>query len=985
MKRMALSILSLFLPVWAFASSSSGGAPLSLAPPASDVSVIFLGNIFGIVDGVLHGSGSQIMGNMFGVFNSAVLALGGIIIMYTLLVSTMNTAQEGQMLGQKWSSIWVPLRATLGLSLLIPKTSGYCLMQIFVMWVIVQGVGAADKVWSAALSYLNRGGVIIAAQMTPSTSLASGNGAVATGAAVILQGQVCMYGLQTVLQSALQTYLTAAQGSSPSGPCAPSTSGIVGPMSQFCAAGQVPDFLATVNPVTVQNANPNSTATYSVPMPNFPVGSAFASLNGICGTIKWNPFSQSQLNSVTSKISNVSSSEIQTAQLSRAIAIQQMFTDLSTVAQLMVNNNPGIVPSNNNNGQTTPYSSVAVQQFGVPYMGATGGPCTGPGPKCTAWGQDTTNAAASNSAPLFTGTEFQGAISDYNGIMLPTLNLVQQAQSNTNANNQRAFIQQADAQGWMLAGSYFFNLSMLNASAINNSNLTDTNTGLDSSSIDVSSLLTPLSSPGCNGTFPSLCTWLSKYPSGLSAMQSLTMLIDNYNPAAATPAIILSVIPSASSTPVLGNGSATTVGFINNSVLITLPGQPGMTPPAFAMKFNFNVNIGQFKLQTQTFPCGGFMCLGSLLGNLFYNVIIVNLFNLFLSILGPVINVIIQSFLAAPLVAIAQIFQQSVAIIQQPSVNPIIALANMGVNYINLANELWILLIGLSGNPLTVIVLPLIGLIMPLLMAWLGVMVAIGFVTAYYIPFLPYMIFTFGSIAWIMAVIEAMVAAPIVALGVTHPEGHDAFGKGEQAIMILMNVFLRPSMMVIGFIAAISLSYVSVWVINAGFANASAFIQGTATGTQWNYSMTQSQNVYKDTAQNPTSSQIAAAQANNFSSMNTGYSGWAGIYGFFFSVIVYTTMYVTVVQKSYTLITYLPDKVLRWVGGQAESIGEQSTQWAEESKKQVETAGKATFDKSQAMDNQMAGKVEEKLAGLKEKLSGGKGSDVGGGESTPGE
>ena len=201
----------------------------------------------------------------------------------------------------------------------------------------------------------------------------------------------------------------------------------------------------------------------------------------------------------------------------------------------------------------------------------------------------------------------------------------------------------------------------------------------------------------------------------------------------------------------------------------------------------------------------------------------------------------------------------------------------MGVNYINFANELWILTIGLSANPFMWVIFPVLALILPLLMSWLGIMVAIGFITAYYIPFLPYMIFTFASIAWLMAVIEAMVAAPIVALGVTHPEGHDAFGKGEQAIMILMNVFLRPSMMIIGYIAAIGLSYVSVWIINAGFANAAAFIQGTATGLQWNYSCTNSLSSTGSAGCPP------PPAPNNFASMTTGYSGWAGIYGFFFS------------------------------------------------------------------------------------------------------
>jgi defect-in-organelle-trafficking protein DotA len=89
-------VLMLF-PMLAAADSS-----LNFTPPSTDYSVIFLGNLFGVVDGVLHGTGSQIMGAMFGVFNAAVLALGGIVVMYTLIVGTMNTAHEGQMLGQKW-------------------------------------------------------------------------------------------------------------------------------------------------------------------------------------------------------------------------------------------------------------------------------------------------------------------------------------------------------------------------------------------------------------------------------------------------------------------------------------------------------------------------------------------------------------------------------------------------------------------------------------------------------------------------------------------------------------------------------------------------------------------------------------------------------------------------------------------------------------------------------------------------------------------
>src|SRR3990167_4993200 len=122
MDRFIVPLLLFFFPGALLAASST----LSLAPPPGDYSVVFLADIFGVVDGVLHGTGSQIMGVMFGVFNSAVLSVGGVIIMYTLLVSTLNTAHQGEVLGKDWSSIWIPLRSALGLSLMIPKASGYC-------------------------------------------------------------------------------------------------------------------------------------------------------------------------------------------------------------------------------------------------------------------------------------------------------------------------------------------------------------------------------------------------------------------------------------------------------------------------------------------------------------------------------------------------------------------------------------------------------------------------------------------------------------------------------------------------------------------------------------------------------------------------------------------------------------------------------------------------------------------------------------------
>ena len=918
MNKFSLAVLLTLFPILAMADDS-----LSFAPPAGDYSVIFLGNVFGIVDGILHGTGSQIMGSMFAVFNAAVLALGGMIIMYTLMVSTMNTAHQGEMLGQKWSSIWIPIRSTVGLALLIPKASGYCLMQIFVMWIVVQGVGAADKVWDAALGYLNRGGVIIQAQMDPTKNLLSGGAsAVATGAQNILAGQVCMLGLQNLLDNQRQNYVTQQSGSSPSGPCAGNPSD---QMKSFCS-NAVPNFIATVDVVGVQRNAPGQ-GNYSVDMPHFDSSSEYSNLNGICGTIEWNAFPS--LDNVSKNIPSVSASDLDTAALSRVIAIQQMYMDLSSIAQIMVGNNPGLANAPNTANKTN-FSPVAIEQFGVPQT-TTGTACTDSNTvNCSVWGI----ATDSTGAPLFNGSEFQGVVSDYNGVMLPTLTLIAQAQNVGTAQASRQFIQNATAQGWIMAGSYFFNLITLNVEGSKSGDLTDTNTGLDKSNFDVQQMLVPFSTGGSTTCDPSkkyskLCVWLNGDPSSVS---SIVNLINNGG----------SVAP-----PVLaqtrnvdnGVGSSTVWGFVANETILQLPGQPGQQALNFAQDISVPYTVQELVMPDLDFPCGsvfGF-CIGRALGDIFYNYIFKNVFNAFLEIITKIVDEVMKLFLVYPLMGMAAIFRAQLTAISAPGVNPVVALAQMGTYYINFATNLWMSLIALS---ITTSLIPIFGififafltLFLPILLAWIGIMVGIGFTTAYYVPILPYMIFTFGSIAWLMAVIESMVAAPIVALGITHPEGHDAFGKGEQAIMILLNVFLRPSMMIIGYIAAIALSYVSVWIINAGFDNAIGFLQGSAA---------------YGTAGDPSSVPSGG--------ISGGYTSWAGTFAFFFSILIYTMMYLTVVTKAFTLISVLPDKVLRWIGGTPESYGSDSAQWAEDTKGKVTEAGKDSIAGQEQSMKQMAG------------------------------
>ncbi|MDF1646596.1 MAG: type IVB secretion system protein DotA [Legionellaceae bacterium] len=919
------TLLSVFFPILAFADESG---TMSFAPPTTDISVTFLGNIFGVVDGVLHGTGSQIMGTMFGVFNAAVLALGGIVIMYIILVSTMNTAHEGQMLGQKWSSIWVPVRATAGLALLIPKASGYCMMQIFVMWVVLQGVGVADKIWGAALDYLNRGGVIIQGNMAPDISMGADGGGIMSGSATILYGQVCMVGLQTQLEKLREDYLDAKdQGT---GECSGSPSDT---LKKFCEQS-VPDFINTVDPITAYDDQHDPTVTtqekFYVTMPNFDQDSLYAPLNGICGTIKWNGMDPNDMANI-SDISTINSSDIETIQKSRAAAIEQVYITLSVTARTMVSNDPQM---NSNGASSDDVSAVADDQFGLAYSSSQT-PCSSVNDDCPNWGPD---PDLSSTAPvLLEGTELQNAVADYNAVMNPTLKLISDSKNSKEAGNERAFIGEAKERGWIMAGSYFFDLARLNGSA-SSSTSTDTNSGFGDSCFKIASLRKPFESDVCTGssatdtdcsvTHKLLCDIFTIKNSG--PVSKVATLIDGDG--IVDPTLQPADYSKSEINPKKGIASSTVFGYGYNAALIDLPEQEGTSGPDILITKDLDLSALEWNLPDLKMSCTGnywsmlgLKCMIRDVMQAMYDYYFKPLYSFYISMIEEAIKMTFKVFAIYPLSGFAYIFMSGMRILGQDGVNPIVALAKMGATYIDFSMNIWILAaLGAVVGSMAPAVYALYMVIAPLFLAWVGIMVGIGFTTAYFVPFLPYMIFTFGAIAWMISVIEAMVAAPIVALGVAHPEGHDALGKSEAGLMILLNVFLRPGMMVVGYIAAIALSFVGVWIMNAGFGNVFNYLE---SDQMW----------------------------GSLSTLSP--IPWTQFFGYFFGALVYTMLYLTIVQKAFTLIAVLPDKVLRWIGGQPEGVGQETMQWGEETKGKVGESGKATIDAGAAMQKQAAGQL----------------------------
>ena len=106
--------------------------------------------IFGSVSGSAIDR-HHLLAVVFNYFNIGVFVLAVIIIIYTLIISVINTAHQGEFLGKKLDSLWVPIRSVLGIALVLPMPSGYSIIQVFMMWMVVQGVGLADTIWTQAV------------------------------------------------------------------------------------------------------------------------------------------------------------------------------------------------------------------------------------------------------------------------------------------------------------------------------------------------------------------------------------------------------------------------------------------------------------------------------------------------------------------------------------------------------------------------------------------------------------------------------------------------------------------------------------------------------------------------------------------------------------------------------------------------------------------------------------------------------------------
>ena len=276
-------------------------------------------------------------------------------------------------------------------------------------------------------------------------------------------------------------------------------------------------------------------------------------------------------------------------------------------------------------------------------------------------------------------------------------------------------------------------------------------------------------------------------------------------------------------------------------------------------------------------------------------------------LLGPIV---------APLIAILAAFSTNAGPLGLGP-EPILWLHNLGVMCMAMGGDIWLgMAIALfpvmllsqtcsSVSPLAGATKAVVDWIQPILLAAGAGFFVVGVSLGYYMPLYPYMLFTFGVIGWLIAVIEAMVAAPVVALGITHPNGHDFLGSAQQAVMLLVGIFLRPSLMLIGLFAAMILCQVSLSIIIytfSGFASDIFYVMQPNTGGP---------------GSDPVLMGATAAMAH------VALSGppWISIASLLMPLLVFpmflaifTMLVYTATTTCFSLIHHLPDYVGAWIG-----------------------------------------------------------------------
>ncbi len=918
---------------------------------------------------------------LFGSFNHVLLSVLLVLFAYISIAGTIYTAQDGTFLGKKWAKTWIPLRAIGGAILVFPAKSGFCIAQYIMLSLVYIGIYMGSYVWSSVISQIENQTAIPAATSQ-------------------LQQEVKTALAQLVFNDAMQPIIKSVVNCNASGSsCTEDDAGV-----HFNVNNQ-----STVNDLWFKNYRSaiyaglkasdsnwqqdycnndttclsnlelflGGTGNQSWPHPYYAYQSnnyqnytemllppVVKELDKYTVSLNWNlpndDLATQALNALMSNSSAISEAaagnyyDVSDASKGDGDALNQtLLAEMNVLTQQLLTPHfvPGLLPSGNN---PSPKNVVTSSCDATLSVGDGGWWCAGNqylvvdqelAQNLQAYYQEL-SAFTQNQVDQ-TGVQVTGdakvQLYLFQGSLMPAADAdswTQGAGMNSTVASPK-FTAEAQLSGYTGGqqwASYYQAISQLVSNG--------TYTGIQLTILK--NFISVLPDPSANDDYSAHLTVLFFLKSSLSPNSPI---LDLNNPADIQ----------------LMNQLYNLLRFIGDTGTWSANGGPG-TGASFASGdvtgISFHVLLtdlfqGLLGKTTQGQDIGNIM---EQLYNLGENQDCENAISCHFSMMqnAQVVGVNLIGGVVGAMESIYENFEKSFAGIVQEAVNnqsdssgieiagALLPFLKGFSEYQNISNQVAIT-VSLAAIAVNLMWLPLV------LFVLTGLFVS-GITFALIIPLTPYILFWAGKIAWLLLVLEALIAAPLMALGIAYPDGHDVFGIAEPGIKFSFNVVLMPVLLIMGLVMGIVLTYVVIYFSAMGFhVVASNILEMLPPDAS---TLAPGSSLFPGNSGNP---DPMNGNINNLTGM-TQASISRGVMSVFL-IFIYGTFIAMAFSKCFSTIYVFPEKVLQWLGLQGTKFGEQDlgeikSSAGQSAKEGFGAAGQTTTQGTQAQQGLAKGQAE---------------------------
>lgn len=168
-------LVLLLTPMLAIAAEPTTAPSIEIyQATAGDQALAMLASLFGGANGIFGpGSDAQI-DSMFLALNVGILAVASAWFFYTVTSAVLAGSYDGEFLGRRYHSMWMPVRLTLGAAMLLPVWRGWNLAQLAMAYAASLGIGIANHAYTAMVEGAPPAAQIVAPVVPPLDSAAEG-------------------------------------------------------------------------------------------------------------------------------------------------------------------------------------------------------------------------------------------------------------------------------------------------------------------------------------------------------------------------------------------------------------------------------------------------------------------------------------------------------------------------------------------------------------------------------------------------------------------------------------------------------------------------------------------------------------------------------------------------------------------------------------------------------------------------------------------